>query len=122
MPTADLRFDLRLLVLMCRRPCCDRRPHEALDGLLVAGVGPRLWDELDSLLPEEPGVWGASPPARELGVLGMLRMIAALAKPATTPRLPDAQLWVAPWPQNRGGETEVWFVRNGDSVYALFPF
>ncbi|OLE24577.1 MAG: hypothetical protein AUG49_13050 [Catenulispora sp. 13_1_20CM_3_70_7] len=57
-----------------------------------------------------------------LGVLGMLRMIAALAKPATTPRLPDAQLWVAPWPQNRGGETEVWFVRNGDSVYALFPF
>jgi hypothetical protein len=79
-------------------------------------------DELDLLLPEEPGVWGASPPARELGVLGMLRMIAALAKPATTPRLPNAQLWVAPWPQNRGGETEVWFVRNGDSVYALFPF
>jgi len=29
---------------------------------------------------------------------------------------------LAPWPENRGGETEMWFVRKGDSVYAMFPF
>ena len=88
----------------------------------MAGVSSRLWDELDLLLPEEPGAWSTSLPARELGVLGMLRMLAALAGPATTPRLPDVQLWIAPWPQNRSGETEVWFIRNGASAYALFPF
>jgi hypothetical protein len=52
----------------------------------------------------------------------MLRMLAALAVPAMTPRLPGVQLWIAPWPRNRGGEIEVWFVRYGASAYALFPF
>jgi len=119
---SDLCFDLRNLVLMCRRPCCDRLPHPSLAGLPVAGVSPRLWDEMDSLLPEEPGVWGVSSPARELGVLGMLRGIAALATPADASGLSGVELWTGPWPKNGGGETAVWFVRKGDSVYATFPF